>query len=175
MTQTQCCKSGIAGCYDWAASKLDYLQPVFLLLLRVYVGYQAGVAGWAHLHNVDKTAEFFQSLSIPHPRLNVYIAGTTELVCGGLLLAGLAARLAAIPFSFNFVIAILAVDHADPKYWALLKNIWNSQDIVLKDDAFPFLFVGVMVLIFGPGKLSLDELVIKPLVRGKRQEQPQVT
>jgi putative oxidoreductase len=104
------------------------------------------------------------------PRLNVYIAGGTELFGGALLFLGLASRLAAIPFSFNFLIAILSVNLADPKYRELLKNIAHNQDVVLKDDAFPFLFVGVMILIFGPGKYSLDHYVLRPLFHRRRNE-----
>jgi len=160
---SKCC----GGCYDWIACKLDLLQPVFLLLLRLYIGYQAAVAGWAHLTHVDKTAEFFASLHIPAPRLNVYIAGSTELFGGILLALGVASRLIAIPFSFNFLIAILSVDLADPKYRQLLENVFSNQDIILKDDAFPFLFVGILILIFGPGKLSVDHLLLRPLLHRK--------
>jgi putative oxidoreductase len=160
------CKS-IGGCYDWIACKLDLLQPVFLLLLRLYIGYEAAVAGWAHLNNVDKTADFFASLGIPMPRLNVYVAGSTELIGGILLALGAASRLVAMPFSFNFLIAILSVNLADPKYRELLKHILSNQDVVLKDDAFPFLFVGVMIIIFGPGRFSVDHLLIRPLLHKK--------
>jgi putative oxidoreductase len=157
--QGGCPVTATARGYGWIAGKIDLLQPVFLLAVRLYIGYQAAVAGWAHLTHVDQTAKFFASLNIPMPRLNVYIAGGTELVGGILLAVGLFSRLVAVPFSFNFLIAILSVDLADPKSKTALMNIWNNQDIVLKDDAFPFLFVGVLVLIFGPGLLSVDGLL----------------
>jgi putative oxidoreductase len=147
------------GTYVSLANKLDSLQPWFLLLLRLYIGYQAMISGWAHLHNIEKTVEFFASLHIPMPRANVYICGYTELIGGGLLLIGLLTRLAAIPFSFSFLIAILSVNLSDPKYREALKNIIHNQDIVLKDDAFPFLFVGLLLLVFGPGLLSVDGVI----------------
>jgi putative oxidoreductase len=100
--------------------------------------------------------ERFVGWGIPLPRLNVYISGITELVCGSLLFVGLASRLTAIPFTFNFLIAIVSVDLAYPKYRDMLFHIWRDQSFVLQDTAFPFFFVGLMVLIFGPGKLSLD-------------------
>ena len=92
------------------------------------------------------------------PRLNVYIAALTEVIGGGLLLIGLMSRLIAIPFTFNFVIAILSVHLQDAHHslGELMGKIWDNQDIVLKDDAFPFMFVGLMVLIFGPGVFSVD-------------------
>jgi putative oxidoreductase len=146
-------------CYDWVAAKIDLVQPVFMLLIRLYIGYQSAVSGWAHLTHVDQTADFFKSLNIPMPRLNVYIAGSTEVIGGILIGLGLASRLVAIPFVFNFLIAMVSVDLADPTLRDKFFHIWRDQDFVLKDDAFPFFFVGLMVLIFGPGKLSLDYLV----------------
>jgi putative oxidoreductase len=155
-------------CYDWTAHKIDLLQPLFLLLARLYIGYQSIVAGWAHLHHVEQTAKFFASLGIPMPTLNVYIAGTTEVVGGALIALGLAARLAAIPFTFNFLIAILSVDLSSNTLGQLLHKIYQDQDIILKDDAFPFFFVGLMILIFGPGVISLDYLVLRPLFHRKQ-------
>jgi putative oxidoreductase len=156
------------GAYARVADKLDSLQPWFLLILRIYIGYQAMVAGWGHLHNIDKTTGFFASLHIPMPRANVYIAGYTELVGGGLLLIGLLSRLVAIPFTFNFLIAILSVNLSDPKYREAFKNIIHNQDIVLKDDAFPFFFVGLMILIFGPGLFSIDGLIKRAWHKGRK-------
>jgi putative oxidoreductase len=159
-----CCRA--VGIYDRVMAQVDMIQPWFMLLLRLYIGYQAAVAGWAHLHHVDDTTDFFKELNIPFPRLNVYIAGTTELVGGVLLALGLASRLVAVPFSFNFVIAILAPDLHYDKYRDMLLHFWRSQDFILKDDAFPFLFVGVMVLIYGPGWISLDHFLLRRLFRG---------
>jgi putative oxidoreductase len=166
--EKHCPVTKAAKWYDCAMGMVNHLQPVLLLLVRLYIGYQSAVAGWAHLTHVDQTAQFFASLNIPMPRLNVYIAGSTEVVGGALLALGVASRLVAIPFSFNFLIAILSVDLADPKLRDMLFHIWRDQDFVLKDDAFPFLFVGVLVLIFGPGKYSLDHYVLRPLFHRDR-------
>lgn len=148
--------------------KVDLVQPWFLLFIRLYIGYESMVAGWAHLNHVEQTAKFFASLGIPMPTLNVYIAGSTELVGGALIGLGLAARIVAVPFTFNFLIAILSVNLADPRFRDLLKNILHNQDVVLKDDAFPFFFVGLMIFIFGPGKYSLDYFVLRPLFHRNR-------
>lgn len=174
MTQTGC---PVKACNQWCTCIIGWinlLQPVLLLAVRIYIGYQAIVAGWAHLHHVDQTADFFKSLNIPMPRLNVYIAGLTEVFGGGFLLLGLASRLAAIPFTFNFLIAIVSVHLPDAhrSLFELLGNIWNNQDIVLKDDAFPFFFVGLMVLIFGPGVFSVDWLICRLMGCGGKDKKP---
>jgi len=169
MTETKCPMTQSVKWYDCGVCALNALQPVLLLLVRLYIGYQSAVSGYAHLTHVDQTTTFFQSLGIPMPRLNVYIAGGTELFGGILIALGLMSRLVAIPFSFNFLIAIVSVDLADPKFRDMLFHIWRNQDFVLKDDAFPFLCAGILVLIFGPGKLSLDHLVLRPLFHREKR------
>jgi|GEM_PF-232355 len=180
---SRCPVTRAAGYYQCAACKLDSLKHVLLLICRVYIGYQAMVAGMAHLQHFDKTTDFFRSLNIPMPALNVVIAGSTEFFGGMLLMFGVAARLVAIPFTFNFVIAIISVHLADydaklstlQKLWVFAGKVVNNQDVVLKDDAFPFFFVGLMVLIFGPGKLSLDYIFLRRLFHRKRDDGYNIT
>jgi putative oxidoreductase len=143
---------------------------VLLLLCRLYIGYVAAESGFAHLTHFKATEDFFASLNIPMPALNVVIAGSTELFGGILIALGAASRIVAVPFTFNFIVAMVSVDLADPKFRDMLFHIWRNQDFVLKDDAFPFFFVGLMVLIFGPGKYSLDHYVLRPLFHRKRQQ-----
>lgn len=139
----------------------DCTQPVFLLLLRLYFGYQIIESGWAHLHNIGKTAAFFSELGIPFPEFNVYLSASIELVGGALILVGLFSRLISVPIIINFIVAIVTVDWEYPKYRAMLLHPFdgdNFTDAVLHDTAFPFLFIALLILIFGPGKISLDAL-----------------
>ncbi|HUB25192.1 MAG TPA: DoxX family protein [Tepidisphaeraceae bacterium] len=171
MSDKSCPFATAARLYRRLVDWINLLQPVLLLGVRIYIGYQAMVAGWAHLHHVDQTADYFKSLDIPMPRLNVYIAGLTEFIGGGLLLIGLLSRLTAIPFTFNFLIAIVSVHLQDAhnSLGELFGKIWDNQDIVLKDDAFPFMFAGLMILIFGPGLFSADGLLKSMFCRKKEQ------
>src|SRR5690348_2415855 len=70
-----------------------YLQSPLLLAIRLYWGWQFFQTGKGKLMNLDRTAEFFQSLHIPMPRLNACLAGGTECIGGLLLLLGLGSRL----------------------------------------------------------------------------------
>jgi putative oxidoreductase len=140
----------------------DCARPVFLLLLRIYFGYQIVESGWAHLHNVAKTASYFTELGIPLPVLNVYLSAVTEVVGGSLVLIGLFSRLISIPLIVNFIVAIATANWEYPKYREMLLHPFrddNFTNAVLHDTAFPFLAIAVLVLIFGPGKLSLDALL----------------
>jgi putative oxidoreductase len=140
----------------------NYAQPVFLLLIRLYFGYQIIESGWAHLHNVGKTAAFFSELGIPFPELNVYFSASVELVGGALILIGLLSRLISIPLIVNFIVAIVTVNWEYPKYRDMLLHPFsgdNFTDAILHDTAFPFLFIALLILLFGPGKISLDALI----------------
>ncbi len=98
--------------YRTAASGLNWLQPFFLLAIRLYIGWLLFKAGRGKLMNVEATAATFASWHIPWPMLNVYLSGTVETVGGILLMLGLAARLAAIPIIGNMLVAY-ATAHPD--------------------------------------------------------------
>ena len=153
------------------AAVCSFFQPIFLFVLRLYIGYEAAISGWAHLHHVAQTTQFFVSLGIPLPKLNVYISGITELVGGVLLLVGLFSRLISIPLVFNFAVAIITYEASNSRQMLLHPfTDDNFSNVVISDTAFPFFFVSLMILLFGPGDLSLDELVIKPLLRRGRKQ-----
>jgi putative oxidoreductase len=133
------------------------LQSPVLLLIRLAWGFQLAESGWGHLTNVGKTADFFTSLHIPFPVVSVHICGTTELVGGILLMLGLFARVISIPLLFNFCVAYLTASHAAIKELLHFKN----PDDFINDSAFPFLVTSLLILAFGPGKISLDYLLEK--------------
>jgi putative oxidoreductase len=133
------------------------LQCPVLLLIRLAWGFQLAESGWGHLTHVAKTADFFKSLHIPFPVANVYISGTTELVGGILLMIGLFSRLISIPLLFNFCVAYLTASR--PAIQELLH--FKNPDDFINDSAFPFLVTSLLILAFGPGKISLDCLLEK--------------
>jgi len=135
------------------------LQSPLLLLIRIYIGYQCMISGYAHITHFQSTVEAFKGWNVPMPEINVVFSAITEMVGGALLLLGLAARLISIPLIGNFVVAFLAVNLSDPHYHQLLRNFWNNQAVLLKDDAFPFLMTAIFILVFGPGSLSIDGLI----------------
>jgi putative oxidoreductase len=147
--------------YDQIARAANKFQSPFLLFIRIYIGYQCIVSGWAHLHHLDKTAEFFQSLHIPFPKLNVIMSANTELFGGALLLVGLASRLIAFLLTGNFLVAMLTVQlsNFDFSYKELGQKIWADQSPILGDTAFPFLATALIILFFGPGCMSIDGIV----------------
>ncbi|HEX2860992.1 MAG TPA: DoxX family protein [Lacunisphaera sp.] len=140
-----------------ALARLDtfagYLQSPLLLVIRLYWGWQFAQTGWGKLMNLDRTAGFFGSLGIPLPKVNAVIAGGTECVGGVLLALGLFARPAAVPLIFTMLVAYGTADRV------ALNGIVRDPDQFVTAAPFLFLLASLLVLAFGPGRLSLDALL----------------
>ncbi len=132
-----------------------WLQPVFLLVIRLYWGWSFFQTGKGKLLNLEKTTAFFTELNLPLPKLNAILAGSTECFGGLLLLVGLGSRLVSVPLMFTMIVAYATADKD-----ALAAIFSNPEKFT---DAAPFLFLlaSLIVFVFGPGKLSLDALLCK--------------
>src|SRR5262245_13948687 len=83
--------------YDWPcaiAERLAWLAP---LLARITVGWVFAMTGWGKLHSLQKVIDYFTDIGIPYPQIQAPFASANELVCGLLVLLGLATRVASIP------------------------------------------------------------------------------
>jgi putative oxidoreductase len=131
------------------------LQSPLLLVIRLYWGWQFFIVGKAHLAHLDKTTSYFASLNIPMPKLNAIMAGSTECSCGLLLLLGLFSRFASLA-----LICVMSVALWTAEREAVI-HIFSDPDKFLGTDPFLFLYAAVLVFAFGPGKLSIDALILK--------------
>jgi putative oxidoreductase len=139
----------------------DNFQSLLLLVIRLYWGISFAMTGWGKLRNLERTAGFFASLDIPAPKLNAIMAGATECVGGALLALGLFARPAAVPLIFTMIIAYVTADRE------ALVAITSEPDKFVTAAPFLFLFASLIVLVFGPGKFSLDALFARKSGAGK--------
>jgi putative oxidoreductase len=158
----------IAGkCYGAVVRVASHLQPVFLLVIRLYWGWQFFVSGKAKLLNIKNTASFFEDLHIPMPTLNAYLAGASECFGGLFLLLGVASRLSAIPLIVTMLVAYATANPDE------LHAFFSDPDAFVKAPPFLFLMTCVIVLLFGPGLFSVDG-VIKALMdrHSKRRLDP---
>lgn len=133
----------------------EFLQSPFLLVIRLYWGWQFILTGRGKLLHLDRTANFFASLNIPAPKLNAILASCTECSCGLLLLLGLFSR-----FASPALVTVMCVAYATADSEAL-HSIFTNPDKFLSADPFLFLFAALIVFVFGPGKISLDALIFK--------------
>ncbi len=129
------------------------LQHPLLLLVRLYWGYDFFQTGLGKLNNLDRTTEFFASLDIPFPSINAVAAGSTEMICGVLIMIGLASRYASLP-----LIVILSAAYATDDYEAL-SNIFHDVESFVDATPFRHLLASLIVLVFGAGKISIDAFI----------------
>src|SRR5271170_5691856 len=157
--------SQILRMHDGFVKVVSTLQSPFLLLVRVYWGWQLAQNGWAKLHNLSHVTEFFASLGLPAPHATATFVSSFEFVCGILLALGLLSRIAALGLVIDMFTAYWTADHA-----ALLSFISNP-DTFQNAASFIYLFIGLLILVFGAGKISLDHLLDRPVrkvLRGDR-------
>jgi len=142
---------------QWAYSLFEdganSLQSLFLLIVRLYWGWQFCQTGWGKLHNLPHVVEFFTSLGIPAPALNAYFVSGLEFAGGILLALGLGGRLIALPLTFDMIVAYVTADRA-----ALLSFFSKPEDFSAAAP-FTFLMASLIILIFGSGRFSLDYLI----------------
>jgi putative oxidoreductase len=130
-----------------AASSL--ISP-FLLLVRLYWGWQFSQTGWGKLHRLPQVTQFFASLNIPAPGFNAVFVSWLELIGGILLILGLASRWTALLLAIDMLVAYLTSDTT------ALRSVLSDPGKFYNADPYTFLFAALLILIFGPGKLAID-------------------
>jgi putative oxidoreductase len=139
--------------YSLFAKTANSLQSAFLLFVRLYWGWQFVVDGWGKLNHLPKVAEYFASLGLPAPGTTALFVSILELVGGVLLALGLGGRLIALLLTVNMTMAYITGDRE-----ALL-SIFSDPDKFAAAAPFTYLMASLIILIFGPGKFSLDFLI----------------
>ena len=130
-----------------------YLQSPFLLAVRLYWGWQLAVSGWGKLHNLEKVTEFFTSLNLPMPAQTAVFISCLEFFGGILLALGLFSRINSLVLTGNLIMAYVTADRE------ALYSIFSDPDKFMAAAPFTFLCATLVVLIFGAGKFSLDNLL----------------
>jgi putative oxidoreductase len=144
----------IAWLYDLLVWLGNHGQSYLLWFMRWVFGIQLLQAGLGKLFNIQLPTDYFTQLHIPFPAANAWLVAFTETFGGIFLALGLLSRLTCLPLTINFIVAYITTEQ---KGLGELLN-FDSGDFT-SDAAFPFLATAVVVLIFGPGALSLDYLI----------------
>lgn len=132
---------------------VSYLQSPFLLFVRLYWGWQLAQSGWGKLHHLSNVAEYFGTLGLPMPAQMAVFIACIEFFGGILIAVGLASRITALVLTVNLIMAYVIGDRE-----ALL-SFFSDPDKFMAAAPFIFLIVSLIVLIFGPGKISLDAAI----------------
>jgi len=143
--------------YFGITERASLLQSPFLLLVRLYWGWQFAQTGWGKLHNLAKITDFFMTLNIPFPAANAHFVAGLEFVGGLLLILGLGTRLVGLVLAGNMLVAYWTADHE------ALTSILSDPGKFYVADPYTFFFASLLALIFGAGYFSLDALMMKRL------------
>jgi putative oxidoreductase len=127
-------------------ARLRWLPPT---LARLTLGWIFLLSGWGKLNHLSDVIDFFSSLGIPAPQIQAPFASGVEFLCGGLLLAGLFARFAAVPLVVVMTVAIATARAEELTSLGALFGFVEYLYIVLL----------AYVAVEGPGPLSLDALL----------------
>jgi putative oxidoreductase len=151
----------IDGAYGWFVRSASACQSPVLLAVRLYWGWQFWQSGWGKLQDIPKVVDYFTSLGVPFPAFNAPFIAALEAGGGILLLLGLGSRLIALPLFFDMIMAFVMGDRE------ALRSIISDPDKFYAAAPYTFLVACLLILVFGPGKLSLDALIF--YYRKKRQ------
>lgn len=136
--------------YRMLTEAANSLQSPFLLLVRLYWGWQFIQTGWGKVNNIEKVTSFFTQLGIPAPGLNAHFIAGLELFGGILLVLGLGSRLIGLMLTVNMLVAYITADRE------AFVSVISDPDKFTAATPYTFLFASLIVLIFGAGKLSID-------------------
>jgi putative oxidoreductase len=137
---------------------LAFLPP---LVTRLLMGQAFFLTGRGKLANFENTVAFFTELGIPMPEVNAAFVSRLEFYGGIALILGLGTRLFAAGLASTMVVALLTADKA-----TVLDAFFMRGDAGLTD-VVPVVY-GLFLLwliVCGPGKLSLDALIARFLLR----------
>lgn len=132
---------------------VSYLKSPFLLIVRLYWGWQLAQSGWGKLHHLSNVAQYFGTLGLPMPAQMAVFIACVEFFGGIFLALGLLSRSTGFVLTVNLIMAYVIADRE-----ALL-SFFSDPDKFMAAAPFIFLMVSLIVLIFGPGKISLDAAI----------------
>jgi uncharacterized membrane protein YphA (DoxX/SURF4 family) len=149
--------------------------PTATCLLRLMAG---GVFLWEGILKfvfANQGVGRFTKLGIPAPALTAHFIGILEIVGGILIIAGFLTRLIAVPFIIEMLVAMLStkismyfgtsplpLPPVPPQMglWAVLHEIRSEYAQIM---------VVIFLLIVGPGRWSLDALLLRREKKESRQ------
>ena len=141
--------------YAGAVYGVSNLQSALLLFVRIYWGVQMTQTGWGKLHNLGHVTEFFTSLGLPFPAFTATFISTLEFVCGLLLIVGLLSRFVGLILTLDMLMAYILGDRE------ALFSIFSDTSKFYAAAPYTFLCAALLIMIFGPGRASLDSLLLR--------------
>lgn len=131
--------------------KLTYFREYPLLIIRIVLAFGFFKPAIMKLKNTQEIIEWFEGIGIPFPMLNAYLATYTEVIGFVFLAFGFTTRLISIPLMIIMIVAIKTVH---------LENGFEASNNGFEIPLYYTILLFVL-LIYGPGKISLDYYLSK--------------
>ena len=127
-------------------SSLKDLPPLIFRLILAYGFYEPAMK---KAENIPAIIQWFESMGMPFPTLNAYMATATETLGFILLFLGLGIRFITVPLMVVMVVAIMTVHYQNG--FACGKNGFEVP--------LYYLLMLFSLLVTGAGRISLDYLI----------------
>ena len=130
---------------------LSYPKNLIFLILRLILAYGFATPALLKLNYLQETIVWFESMSIPLPRLVTYLVSGIETIGIVLLILGLFTRYVSVLLSFIMIGAIFLV------------HISNGFSVANNGIEIPLYYLLFLMLLtsYGAGKYSLDRVLFK--------------
>jgi putative oxidoreductase len=119
-------------------------------------------SGFGKLMVLPKLTAYFVELGIPAPALSAAASSTTELVCGLLLLVGLATRFAAAALSVVMTVAILTARLPDAR---TVGDFFSLPEVT-------YIVIFLWLIFAGAGEVSVDGWIAGRMTRSSKVRLP---
>lgn len=132
-------------------TKLEELEWLPILMVRVAEGYMFASSGWGKLGKLHEFTAYFESLGIPLASLQAPFVATLELIGGAALIIGLGTRIFSALLAGTMAVAILTARLHEA-------SIKSAGDFLYLQEWLLLLLL-VWLVFSGPGKVSADALL----------------
>lgn len=143
----------VSQLYRRVACQVSLLEPVALLVARLYVGWVFFASGLTKIKDWDTTLFLFEEEYavpfIPY-ELAAYLGTAAELMLPLLLFTGLASRFAALGLFFVNIVAVISLEDIAPAAY-IQHVLWGS--------------LLAQLVIFSGGRFGLDRLLENRLLK----------
>ena len=126
-------------------------KDIPLLAIRLVLAYGFYEPAMKKLNNIDAIIKWFESMELPMPALNAYMATATESIGVLLLVLGFGVRIISLPLIITMLVAIKTVHFANG--FAAGENGYE----------IPFYYIIMLftLLIYGGGNIGIDYFLRK--------------